>query len=580
MFSRYYQSELSFLREMGKEFAAVNPALAGLFSERGGDPDVERLLEGFAFLTSRIRQRVDDAVPEIVDALAQLLIPQMARPIPACSVVEFQPRMAALRGSLTVAAGTELWAAETEGTRCRFRTVFPVELLPLELTRTELELGRDFAPRLRLRFRGYQDSMVVPQNGALRLFVQGPIGVASDIFLWVNRHLRALFWEKGDRQYPLPLSEVRPQGVAPDFNMLPWPDNAPAGLRLLQEYLTFESKLMFFDIGGLDRLPQEEVSGQFDLVMNFSDVPELPERPSDKIFRLFCVPVVNLFSSPADPIVHRPTVHENLVRATDINPRHCEIYSVDSVVGMKAGRGKRQVLSSFFDFNHLEAESPEHRFFFVRRNRSPLDDALDSYLSVVTPADVAPDPEDLILSLEVTCTNRNLAAELRQGDICLPSPSSPALASFVNITEVTKPARPPAGGEMHWRLVSHLALNARSVTEASALEALLSHYNIVTDYDHQRGLANTRRIKGLRSLSSSPEIRMIDRAPLRGFHTTVEVESANYASPGDAFLFGCVLHWFFATEVPVNCFHRLTMRLHPGGLEFQWPATTGSMPAF
>ena len=64
MFSKHYQEELAFLRASGREFAKANPATAGLLSERGGDPDVERLLEGFAFLTARIRERLDDAVPE------------------------------------------------------------------------------------------------------------------------------------------------------------------------------------------------------------------------------------------------------------------------------------------------------------------------------------------------------------------------------------------------------------------------------------------------------------------------------------------------------------------------------------
>ena len=63
MFSKYYQSELAYLREMGRAFGLANPSVAGLLVERGADPDVERLLEGFAFLTARIRERVDDACP-------------------------------------------------------------------------------------------------------------------------------------------------------------------------------------------------------------------------------------------------------------------------------------------------------------------------------------------------------------------------------------------------------------------------------------------------------------------------------------------------------------------------------------
>src|SRR5512141_2299308 len=97
MFSKYYQSELAFLRGMGKEFAAAHPELAGLLAERGGDPDVERLLEGFAFLSARIRERLDDAVPELIHDLTEILLPHYLRPVPACTVVEFQPVAGALR---------------------------------------------------------------------------------------------------------------------------------------------------------------------------------------------------------------------------------------------------------------------------------------------------------------------------------------------------------------------------------------------------------------------------------------------------------------------------------------------------
>ena len=60
MSKKYYESELSYLRDLGREFSQANPQLGGMLLERSGDPDVERLLEGFAFLSARIRERVDD----------------------------------------------------------------------------------------------------------------------------------------------------------------------------------------------------------------------------------------------------------------------------------------------------------------------------------------------------------------------------------------------------------------------------------------------------------------------------------------------------------------------------------------
>src|SRR5207248_4042903 len=111
MFSKHYQSELGYLRAMGKEFALVNPSIAGLLAERGGDPDVERLLEGFAFLTARIRERIDDEIPEVVHALTDLLLPHYLRPLPACSILEFTPVAGALRGKHRIPRGTEIATA-------------------------------------------------------------------------------------------------------------------------------------------------------------------------------------------------------------------------------------------------------------------------------------------------------------------------------------------------------------------------------------------------------------------------------------------------------------------------------------
>jgi type VI secretion system protein ImpG len=75
MYNTYYQEELAFLREMGREFAAAHPAVAYMLESKGADPDVERLLEGVAFLTGRVRQKLDDEIPELFQSMMSLLWP-------------------------------------------------------------------------------------------------------------------------------------------------------------------------------------------------------------------------------------------------------------------------------------------------------------------------------------------------------------------------------------------------------------------------------------------------------------------------------------------------------------------------
>ncbi|WP_300785937.1 type VI secretion system baseplate subunit TssF, partial [uncultured Desulfovibrio sp.] len=61
----YYQKELSVLREDAQAFGRRYPALAPMM-QPGSDPDVERILEGVAYLCGRIRQRLDQTAPELL----------------------------------------------------------------------------------------------------------------------------------------------------------------------------------------------------------------------------------------------------------------------------------------------------------------------------------------------------------------------------------------------------------------------------------------------------------------------------------------------------------------------------------
>ena len=60
-----FRDELDYLRRLGRVFSRNNPQLARFLGEEASDPDVERLLEGFAFLTARLRLKIEDDFPEL-----------------------------------------------------------------------------------------------------------------------------------------------------------------------------------------------------------------------------------------------------------------------------------------------------------------------------------------------------------------------------------------------------------------------------------------------------------------------------------------------------------------------------------
>ena len=124
---RYYEAEMRYLREAGKEFAQAHPDRARLLNiDRVGerDPHVERLFEGFAFLLGRLRQKLDDELPELTEGLVSMLWPHYLRMIPSLSILEVSPEFSVLQRHETLAAGLEVLSDPIGKARleCIYRT--------------------------------------------------------------------------------------------------------------------------------------------------------------------------------------------------------------------------------------------------------------------------------------------------------------------------------------------------------------------------------------------------------------------------------------------------------------------------
>ncbi len=579
MFSKYYQSELTYLRDMGRLFGESNPTIAGLLAERGGDPDVERLLEGFAFLTARTRERIDDSVPEIVHALCELLTPHYLRSIPASTIIEFLPQIGALRGRHQVPRGTPLGATPVRDTACTFRTTADTELLPLVLENTVLDEASATRTNLRIEFECAEKGLPsVFEPGGIRLFIAEDYAVASTLFLWFQRYCVGI--ELTGRDNPdankvtLPVDCLKTVGFGDDAALLPWPRFSPQGFRMLQEYFTLPSKFLFIDVTGLDRALQVEEE-RFAITFTFDRPPALTAPVGRQTFRLHCVPAVNLFERAGSPIRKSAIEHEHLLRAADIDPAHMEIYAIDSVTSAAEGRGDR-VYRPFVDFSHASLEEEaSSSYYTLRKVASPIDGGIDTYFSIATPRDKEPDTGDEVFSIDLTCTNRFLGGDLQAGDISQPIVGSPAVARFKNISEVTKPVRPPLGGELYWRLLAHLGLNHSSLANAESLRSFLGLYNFQALTDHAVGRANRLRTEAVAGVETTPTRRMLEGMPVRGGHTRVELQEEKFASEGDAFVFGCILDELFADRVSINSFNELSIKLRGSQGEYKWLPRAG-----
>ena len=91
---RLYNDELAHLREMGAEFAREFPIIASRLSMDGlevTDPYVERLLEGFAFLTARVQLKLEAEFPRLIQHLLEVVYPNFLAPMPSLMMAQLTP---------------------------------------------------------------------------------------------------------------------------------------------------------------------------------------------------------------------------------------------------------------------------------------------------------------------------------------------------------------------------------------------------------------------------------------------------------------------------------------------------------
>jgi type VI secretion system protein ImpG len=574
-FNKYYQDELSFLNELGKEFALKNPKLAPFLAERGNDPDVERLLEGFAFLTGRLRQKLDDELPELTHTLINLLWPHYLRPIPSMSILQFEPIESALAEKQTIARGCTVDSLPVEATACHFKTCYDVDIYPLRLEAINLERVASGSV-LKLRF--------LPEAGVgldklaidkLRLFLHGESYITYSLYLWLSRYLDNVLVQAigSNDKFTLASKVVTPVGFDEQQSLLPYPANAFPGYRLLQEYFSLPEKFLFLDINELNAVSNFKSDG-FELIFNFSCPldEQIHLNLKDHHIRLYCTPIINLFPLDASPIRldHRRVEYQ--IRPEANPPQHYEIFSIDKVEGLLPGQSNTQTYYAFESFDH--AASDVATFYRTRVNPSVVQQGVDTYIAFVTATEEVTLPPVETISLELTCSNRNLAGELKLGEIRVATGNSPEFATFENITVVTSSFPPPLEAGLHWQLISNMSLNYLSLANVEALRIILSAYDFGAYYNTQAALESKLRREGLAAIKTRPVDVLHYGTPIRGIRTHIDMLVSKFAGEGDMYLFASVLNEFLALYASINSFHQLEVETEEGEI-YLWRPRQG-----
>ena len=609
----YYERELFFIRQVAADFGADNPdRAAALNMHRNGsdDPHVERILQAFALIAGRIQHRMDEEFPEITNSLLELLYPHLVRPVPSLATIQFSvdPELGKQPEGHLVPRGSLVYSRAVNNVQCRFRTVYPTRLWPLNVAAASFGNSADVALGLHDHPTPYAMRLEVEALGGNKLAklnlseLRFRIGADGAAAYWIYEmlltkvrrivlrpldHMSKPMPSRGLHPTVIPPSSIRPVGFDREEAMLPFSNTSFQGYRLLQEYFAYPQKFLFFDLADLGKLIREDGTDRFEIVM-FVDAPDQPDRAtrletmvSRDVFHLGCTPAINLFAHVAEPIRLSHTRTEYEVIPDVHSPSAFEIYSVDRVVSVAPNTTVPTEYRSFYSFRHNFEDSrgkqPQAFWFGTRRaSRRPDDSGTDYFLSFVDRNFSTTQPAQEAITAQLTCSNRDLPLQLgldgSWGELDL---ETGALVRTRVLSGPTPVHRCESSGGLQWRLISHLSLNHLSLIEGGidALREILRLYNPAATH------ASAGQIEGLTGVRSFRKVAHLDSQHgivfCQGLAIDLEMDESRFTGAG-AFLLASILEHFFGLYCSVNSFTQLRVSTQQRkGIVWQWPIRSG-----
>lgn len=612
----YYQRELQFIREMGMEFAQQHPNIAAgldLGGTKCADPYVERLLEGFAFLTARIQLKMDAEFPRFTQHLLEMVYPHYLAPLPSMMVVQFKPD---LKGGVTEAGfvlpkHTRLLSTtDIKGrAKCEFRTAHELKLWPLQLTEAAyLPLGaalrytdsgiQGVKSAIRLRLETVLDMPVntLPIE-SLPIYLHGIGALPSQLYELILGHSVSVVIQPAVQNPPWRekiTNPVQPLGFSQEDALLPYLSPSFNGYRLLQEYFALPERFLFFELINLQPALQRcnETAVEIVVLLNTAK-PELEDLVNKDNFLLYCTPAINLFPKRADRIHlnHRSTEHQIIVDRTAQSD--FEVHTVTEVAGYGSGASMERIFLPFYT-NRQETNPTDKVAYYTARRDVSLATGIGSAGKLKAPylgsevlvslvdSSATPFRSDLKqLGVNTLCTNRDLPMLLLLGEgttdftleISAPVDAVRCLAG------PTDPKPSHAEGQHAWRLLSHLSLNYLSLIDhddSQGADGLRDLLRLYADYSDP---VFTKQVDGLLNAESRPVVlRVPVTGPMcfgRGLEITLTFDESAFAGIG-CFLLAAVLERFISKYVSINSFTQVVVKTRERGEIMRWPVRTGT----
>lgn len=535
-----YLQEKQYLQKLADNYAQEKPHLAHVLDPQ--DPHTGYLLEGFAFLSARLQEKIDDAFPEITLPLLQRLGSQAIKGLPSTTIIQVD-QTEVVSYPYDIPAGNSVLGPDGSSfSLCYGMTLQPFSIVEKKITH---QPNRSCIS-LSVKYRGEATSQA---TAALNLFLSKEKIVADALMLGFSQYFDYIELSHNNKQY---------RGNNIDFYFEPKIgkqyqifQQSERGLSAPQQllegfYLPHVHHFIDIDVPSIVK----ELDWQTDpiVVINIYFNQQLPITPAqcEESFYLNCVPTIDREKQNELKMDFQYGESSYLL---PIPANHYLASLSDVQLALQSHEAERGVYCDFYPMTDFTAASrllPQYQqaLFYALTIDTDIRGRTLYYLNFYTNQG---EPMTLPPSLCFSCQYISFEhyQDSRVGVLNRHDEAVPEGVVTKNITLLSNCYPPIVNDKYYWQLLSHYSANAFMLMSLSTIKQMLSDYILYRENDRQVTRKLERLLSGCVALDTHLYDYILKGKTHRCLSLSLTLDRAQFEDEGEAFMFVTHLYHFF-----------------------------------
>src|SRR5574344_2847198 len=524
-FLDYYSDNLSFIRKLGAEFALEFPKIASRLDMNAlecQDPFIERLLEGTAFLSARVEQKLALGYRRLLESILVSICPCALAPIPAiCSVKVSDSDLKGLQGGSKNVLLNTIFKKKLPNyaTDICFQSLIKTRLHSLVIEKSSIVTHSVDIANLSKKdnYRALELDLLCVQGATfssldldiLDIYLNLNDQDASALSEQLLANLDEVYLKTEHGDY------IKLKDISLEMSVIDSKENAmnsvakiPFGLNLLHLYMANSDLYKFLRIKGLEKNLSSIDTTRATLVFVFNkehDIDIENRLQSDSIINN-TIPLINLFKKRSNRHFMKQQYEVN-VNVDATNPLDYEIYSIESLEFFNESNESLFNAYPFFTVHSKgEMNDESYRNFFsvnrrARQNglngnkRSPYNKQ-EVFITVSGSDYLEQADKQLQFSAQCYCTNADLPLFLNSNDY-LSASDFTGIKDVQIINQISRPHAPLVTGSSvdEFKKMSFILQNLNSLLSAVNEASLYNLKQIIRSFS-TKSVEETRRLVG------------------------------------------------------------------------------------